>query len=284
MIAQEAQQQDALAKKSGVSAYAQFDRKKRLPKPNKTFLNNLVQQTDSHNYALILQENKRSRELLDGVEKRSRDHRDEGGRHKGGSSSSRDRDRDREYDGDRDRDRDRDHGRGDGRRRRERSEERKERRGESSGEDERPSTSRIVVHSERSLEKSPRDESSNLVPPPTADPHSSPSTLPAFPSTRRIKGRGATLSQPSSSRLDKYFEADYDPKLDMSNYDDTNLDHYVLAVMDKKRKHEGETESERKARKKEKKHRRKEEKEKKREMKKKKKKRKEEESSSSSSS
>ncbi|KAJ3012533.1 UNVERIFIED_CONTAM: hypothetical protein HDU68_001140, partial [Siphonaria sp. JEL0065] len=44
----------------------------------------------------------------------------------------------------------------------------------------------------------------------------------------QVKGRGTNI--PSSSRLDKYFDPNYDPKLDFDNYDDTNLDHYVTAL------------------------------------------------------
>jgi len=52
---------------------------------------------------------------------------------------------------------------------------------------------------------------------------------PTEPSPKRtVRGRGTI----GSSQLDKVFQTDYNPKLDMDNYDDTNMHHYIEALDD----------------------------------------------------
>ncbi|KAI8818493.1 uncharacterized protein EV422DRAFT_569541 [Fimicolochytrium jonesii] len=64
------------------------------------------------------------------------------------------------------------------------------------------------------------------------------------PHTQRIKrGRGAI----GSSRLDKFFDDGYDPALDLDNYDDASLVHYVERLEELARKPRGGDESSRTA-------------------------------------
>jgi hypothetical protein len=52
---------------------------------------------------------------------------------------------------------------------------------------------------------------------------------------RVIRGRGAV----GSSRLDKFFEPGYNPRLDFDNYDDTNMHHYITAFEELKEELDG---------------------------------------------
>ncbi|KAI9336525.1 hypothetical protein BDR26DRAFT_864746, partial [Obelidium mucronatum] len=233
MIAKEAKDKEDMAKDKGIAAYTLFDRKKRLPKPNTRFLNNLVQQTDSHNYDLILQENQRSRELLESVERRRREtfrderysrkrpndsYTDDSNLRQRRNHSSRSRSRSphrRRYDAlDNESDR---------------NDEKRRRRHHSP--DSPPKSTEASNPSASLLPTSIAIESLSTTAATTTR-TDQPSSLSPLPSFRQIKGRGAVMNIPSSSRLDKYFEADYNPRLDMDNYDDSNLDTYVNALVE----------------------------------------------------
>ncbi|RKO85238.1 hypothetical protein BDK51DRAFT_20984 [Blyttiomyces helicus] len=59
--------------------------------------------------------------------------------------------------------------------------------------------------------------------PPSYSPETATRTFTPNAAPRALRGRGAT----GSSRLDKYFEPDYNPLLDTDNFDDQSFDHYV---------------------------------------------------------
>ncbi|KAI8610368.1 hypothetical protein BC830DRAFT_1146167 [Chytriomyces sp. MP71] len=183
LITREAKALDDAAKQSGVAAYSIEARKRRMPKPNTRFLSSLVRQTDQHNYSLILEENRRSRERLDAIEQGPRRHSlsPDGRKRRRKRRNSDDSSLDRNYE--------RDH-------------------------ETREDITRELLPPSAS-------------PPPPASPRRiQEPTRPASSANRQVKGRGTT----SSARLDKFFEPHYNPRLDIDNYNDASLEHYVNAL------------------------------------------------------
>ncbi|KAJ3229892.1 hypothetical protein HDU81_004938 [Chytriomyces hyalinus] len=245
LIAAEAKTLGESAKVKGISAYSEADRKRRMPKPNTRFLSSLMQQTDSHNYSLILEENKRSRELLDDIEsKGSRSHR-----HSAGITAA-----------------------------------------SSKADDNTKTISNQSIRNHSKDGVVDRNHDSHVSPksraPPTASAtiasdspvldQSSQSATPVVAVKRQVRGRGTVSMNANSSRLDKYFDSAYNPRLDIDNYDDTSLIHYVDALQaaagaasgGEKRRRDRSGERKEKKKRKEKKRKKKERrKEKKKEMK-----------------
>ncbi|KAJ3284104.1 hypothetical protein HDU79_008501 [Rhizoclosmatium sp. JEL0117] len=293
MIAQEAKEKDILAKEKGIAAYSLFERKKRLPKPNMRFLNNLVQQTDSHNYDLILQENKRSRELLEDIERRkassSRDYRRQSRNRSRSKSRSRSRSGSRERTDENGTEMNDETNAEEEERIHLRKEEEVDHLNEKGDRVSHPtnlSDDQVVrrlsqsaciqkkgsTHKKGVGKAAPLNENEAYLPLNQYQDHDS--FRVSSSTTRQIRGRGAVLT--SSSRLDKFFgDPTYDPRLDMDNYDDTNLDHFVNAIEEAELAVAGEKRKRKEA--KEKKKDKKSKKAKKKKEKKEKKRRKEEE-------
>ncbi|KAJ3045519.1 hypothetical protein HDV00_009174 [Rhizophlyctis rosea] len=254
LIAQEAAVANKRYDTFGVSAF--LGQKKNLPKPNKRFLSNVIKSTDAHNEALLRKEReeaedrlkelkrKRREELNPDSRDRRRRHRDResgdaaDGRHDRDSRKRRRRERDdrvSEYEsdecgGDRHRPTGIEHKVGHSSdRSRSRSPKGRlkgggYRRGSESDDD---SVAREVSHSAAqtapssvmSSQTRPITDSRSTNPAPQPTPHPTSST----PSPPKMRGRGTT----GSTRLDKYFSAGYDPRLDLDNYDDNSLLHYI---------------------------------------------------------
>ncbi|KAJ3202791.1 hypothetical protein HDU82_007071 [Entophlyctis luteolus] len=204
LIAKEAAELEMKASLKGIAAYSETVRRARQPKPNNRFLSTLVKQVDSHNYDLILKENRRSRELLDELEhSQNRRRATREAPHATAASASPGRQR---------------RHRRDCAERYSPSPSRKRRH--------RPATASQTDSSTSSSEREPvRGEAV-----PRLDTRVSRSNVPKV-----VRGRGQLMAPSASdstlevqpTRLDKYFDPSYDPKLDMDNYGDANLDEYV---------------------------------------------------------
>ncbi|KAJ3053925.1 hypothetical protein HK097_003075 [Rhizophlyctis rosea] len=235
LIASEAAAANSRYDTFGVSAF--LGRSKNLPKPNKRFLTNVIKSTDAHNEALLRKEREEAEDRLRDMARERR---------KGLNPSSRDsRRRKRDWREEISDEEERDDGRS-GRRRRRRShdknsesddeERRKSKRGRKSKDtdaskspEKKRTTSPSSKHHHTQPDTNPSVESwgtHSCMRLPISSPHLNPpesNPRPTKSSPRKTKGRGST----GSTRLDKYFSEGYDPRLDLDNYDDNSLEHYV---------------------------------------------------------
>ncbi|KAJ3119489.1 hypothetical protein HK100_000289 [Physocladia obscura] len=274
-----------------------------MPKPNARFLSSLVRQVDSHNYDLILRENKKSRDLLDEIELNSSSHNNgspsrhyrhqqqlsrhhiQSSRLKSpsdhrhydtGEKSEYDNHINSNYNDDADRyrigrdfdiNRTQIHCQSSYSPRRGNIEHIPNKNNDCHPKCHSPQHKTSAHSSAVRTSTSPQQQNQTTVFPTASlsnndseknsdddwnanekSQHRQPLTLPSSSTSHTIKrtavavrGRGAVMaptpaannnSNSSLSRLDKYFaDASYDATLDMDNYDDTNLDIYVGAVM-----------------------------------------------------